>query len=130
MKTPRYGKKAKLFCDLISYKNLMNKFDTISNKIREVANSLFINNKGEVYVYGSQARHDANDFSDWDLLVIVEETLGKIDAFNKYGFPFCEMGWSYDADINPLVYTKEEWKSQCQTYFYHNVMQDAIKLYS
>ena len=108
----------------------MSKHDIIINKIKAIASGLFKEKKGEVYIFGSQARREANEFSDWDLLILTEEKLTREENFNKYGFPFCEMGWSQQEDINPLVYSKDEWASQKQTYFYHNVMSDAIKIYS
>ena len=84
----------------------------------------------EITLFGSRARNTAREDSDWDILILTNDTSGKEETFNKYGFPFCEIGWYLDADINPLIYSKNEWDSQKHTYFYHTVMKDAIKIYS
>lgn len=108
----------------------MTKYSLIIEKFVEIASEIFRNDSGEVYIFGSRARKDYNEYSDWDLLVLTEENLGKEEIFNKYGFPFCEIGWYLKEDINPLVFTKSEWDSQKSSFFYHNVMKDAIKIYS
>ena len=104
--------------------------EKIIERLINVAREIFQEKKGEVYLYGSQARKDASEFSDWDILVLTEEELGKEESFNKYGFPFCEIGWYLEEDINPLVFSQKEWNAQNQTYFFYTVMQDAIKIYS
>lgn len=108
----------------------MNKYAAVITNIKKIASDLFKEKKGEVYLYGSQARMDATPYSDWDLLILTEEILDKEEIFNKYGFPFCEIGWYLEEDINPLVFTKKEWEAQKQSFFYFTVMNDAIKLYS
>lgn len=106
----------------------MNKFNRVISAIKAKAKEV-LPEGSEVTLFGSRARNNARIDSDWDLLVLVEEQLGKEESFNRYGFPFCEIGWSLEADINPLVYSKKEWNDQKKSYFYHTVMQDAIKIY-
>ncbi len=82
---------------------------------------------GQVILFGSQARGDARPDSDWDLLVVLDRK-GKHrpDDFENYAYPFTEMGWSYGVEINPFVYTQEEWSQGTFFPFYKNVMRDGI----
>ncbi len=36
------------------------------------------------------------------------------------------MGWEMNEEINPVVYTKQEWASYKDTPFYDNVERDGI----
>ena len=108
----------------------MENYEKLLLKINNISSRLFKNSNGEVYIFGSQARRDFHSDSDWDLLILIENSTGKENDFNEYGFPFCEMGWENDIDINPLVYSKKEWEAQRYSFFFHNIMKDAIKLYS
>ena len=81
----------------------------------------------EVILFGSQARGDANPDSDWDLLVLLNKK-GKHnwDDFDKYAYPFTEIGLDYEVVINPLLYTKEEWDKGKIFPFYKNVMREGV----
>ena len=78
-------------------------------------------------LFGSQARGDARPDSDWDLLVVLDKK-GKHnwDDFDKYAFPFEEIGWDYGVAINTLLYTQEEWDRGKIFPFYKNVMHEGI----
>lgn len=100
----------------------------ILNAIRILANKLFANTNTSLYLYGSRARGDANKESDWDLLIVADDSINTNDAYDKYVFPFTEMGWSLGEQITPLLYTKKEWNEERNTAFYINVKNEAIQL--
>lgn len=100
----------------------------IIKAIAKVAREVFPANEGEVFLFGSRARGDANTFSDWDLLIITKEIIDSDEKFARYISPFAEVGWYLDEEINPINYSVEEWEERRQTLFYHNVMHDAIKI--
>lgn len=81
-----------------------------------------------VYLYGSRARGDNSEDSDWDLLIVKDDSKPSNDDFEKYAFPFAEIGWTYGEQITPLLYTRSEWYAQRHTAFYDNVKSDAILL--
>ena len=81
-----------------------------------------------VILFGSQARGDARDDSDWDLLVLVnKEKRNFIEDYDKYGYPFSEIGDKYGAYISVKVYNKKEWESHPSLLKY-NVEQEGIEI--
>ena len=65
--------------------------------------------KGSVlYLYGSRARGDYHEDSDWDLLLLLDKPKLEHDDFEKYSYPFVLMGWDLGADIeeNPESWTQ------------------------
>lgn len=106
----------------------MNHTDIILNELKKVADSLFGGKSGHVYLYGSRARGEASMGSDWDLLIVTDDPEIKWNDFERYAFPFSEIGWKYGEEIIPVLYTRKEWESQKDTLFYHNISKDAIQL--
>lgn len=95
----------------------------ISQKAKEITP------KGsEVILFGSQARGDAREDSDWDVLILLDKDRVTGDDIDNYSYPLREMGWDYDTDINTILYTKRNWEQNRYTPFYKNVTQDGILL--
>ena len=97
----------------------------ILENIRQLKRQLIPNEK--LILFGSQSRGDAHEDSDWDLIVLLNKS-GKHNwnDFDKYAFPFEELGWDYGIAINPLLYTQEEWDKGKIFPFYKNVMREGI----
>lgn len=107
---------------------MKNEREKILHAISQLAGQMFGKGGGNVFLYGSQARNDAGPDSDWDLLVIIDDSVADADAFNRYAFPFAEIGWHFNAQITPIHYTRSQWEAQRNTLFYHNVSAQAIRL--
>ena len=85
--------------------------------------------KGSVMLFGSRARGDNREDSDWDLLVLLDrEGRANWKDYDEIGYPLNEFFWSRNQDVNTIIQTRDEWQDKCFTPFYKNVMQDAIAL--
>lgn len=104
----------------------MNHAGTILNEIRRLANKMFGDREAFVYLYGSRARGNAANDSDWDLLIVTDDAISSKDDFERFAFPFAEIGWKYGEQITPLLYTKSQWEAERGTVFHQNVESEAI----
>ena len=81
---------------------------------------------GNLILFGSRARGDANDNSDWDLLILLDKAKLEKEDYDYVAYPFRELGWEIDENINPIMYTKKQWEDYSFTPFYKNVEHDKI----
>lgn len=86
--------------------------------------------EAELYLFGSRARGDFNDDSDWDFLIILP---GIITFSRRYAITKNTNQFEFVENIffNRIYYSKDEWyndKFVQLTPFYKNVLKDAIKL--
>ncbi len=77
-----------------------------------------------LYLYGSRARGDYREDSDWDLLLLIDKPQLVNGDFDKYSYPFVEMGWDIGQDIRPHAYTKHQWYNGPRSPFFYNVETD------
>lgn len=98
----------------------MNKHDIVFNELKKLTARLS-SAEGDVrvYLYGSRSRQDASEDSDWDILVLIKDSLLDSHSFERYAFPFSELGWHFDAQITPILFTENEWTKERNTLFSH-----------
>ncbi len=82
----------------------------------------------EVILFGSQARGDAHENSDWDILILLDKDRVTSEDMDEYSYPLREMGWDYNECINTLLFTKKEWQQNAASPFFENVQHDGIRL--
>ncbi len=92
------------------------------DKIKRIAREV-LPEHSKLYLYGSRARGDAHEGSDWDLLILLDKPKITLDDY-AVGYPFREAGWDLDEEINPQVYSIKEWNQYSFTPFYKNVEHD------
>jgi len=82
---------------LFKGRKIMNK--KIFNEILMLKRQLLPNER--VILFGSQARGDAREDSDWDLLVLLDkEKRNFCEDYDKYGYPFSEIGDKYGTYVS------------------------------
>ena len=96
----------------------------IFEEIRTLKRQILPNER--VILFGSQARGDAREDSDWDLLVLLNKEKITYEDENKYAYPFADIGWNYGTYISVKVYTSKEWEERNFTPFYYNVQKDGV----
>lgn len=100
----------------------------IIQKIRGVARET-LPQRSKVFLFGSRARNDAREDSDWDLLILLDKENGNVSDIEKYVCPFMELGYDANVEINPILYTQKEWDRRKFTLFHHNVERDGIEIW-
>jgi len=96
-------------------------------KIINLASSLRDNNMPEgshILLYGSRARGDWNEDSDWDLLLLFNKAKIEESDYASCFDSFTELSWEIGETISPQLYTISEWNNLKHTPFYENVEQD------
>jgi len=79
-----------------------------------------------VILFGSRARGDARDDSDWDILILLDKDRITSQDVDDYTYPLREMGWSLGQTINAILYTRRDWESSIASPFRQNVTEDGI----
>ena len=82
----------------------------------------------QLLLYGSRARGDAHQGSDWDLLILLDKNKVEESDYDNVAFPFTMLGWQIGEIITPQIYTKEEWDRISYLPFHKNVENDKVVL--
>lgn len=106
---------------------MMKKDFQILSKIKAVAASS-VPLDGQAILYGSRARGTARGNSDWDVLILLNKDKLEQSDYDNVSYPFVLLGCDLNEEINPILYTKDEWEKYKITPFYANVLRDGIRL--
>ena len=81
----------------------------------------------EVWLFGSRARGDAREDSDWDFLVLTDQP---VEVALKYAIwdGLTELEWLTGKLINPAVVEKNAWITHRFAPFVQNTRQEGIPL--
>ena len=99
----------------------------IFKEIQTLKRQLLPNDR--LVLFGSQARGDACEDSDWDLLVLLNKK-GRItfEEDTTYGYPFDKIGWEFGVAVNTLLYSTEDWERRKITPLYKNITNEGIEI--
>ena len=82
---------------------------------------------GQIWLYGSRARGDAHEGSDWDILILLNKP--KLEASDyDVTYPFRELGWDIGEEISPHIYNKKQLDEWTFLPYRKNVERDKLIL--
>jgi predicted nucleotidyltransferase len=81
------------------------------------------------YLYGSRARGEAQQSSDWDILLIVPDSTSKEEQSLLYRTLY-ELEWESGEVLSCILMTETEWERLCQlrSPFTEQVCREAVPL--
>ena len=103
--------------------NYQNMSEQIKQNVHEVdANA-------QVWLYGSRARGEAREDSDWDVLVLSPQDKLTFKEEEKFMDHICELMVQTGQTIQLFAYSMNDWHANhAITPFYKNVQSEAILL--
>ena len=86
----------------------------------------------QVLLFGSRARGDEREDSDFDILVLLDrEGRATTEDNMGVGYDVSELFWDRNQTVNVVINTNNEWRAKSgRSLFYHNVMEDAQKIWA
>ena len=96
--------------------------ELIRNTIREVEP------EAQIILYGSRARGDAREDSDWDVLTIIDKPRLTLKERSNIQYPIWDKGLAIGQEINVFPYTRRQWEQAPPSLFKYNVMKEGIAL--
>lgn len=102
------------------------KFSKLTQAIKKKAQEI-LPSGARVVLYGSRARGDFYEDSDWDLHILIpsEERLSMNDM-DKYAFPLEMVGLDFNEYISTTIYSTSDWLLRKNLPFFQNVEKDKI----
>jgi predicted nucleotidyltransferase len=83
----------------------------------------------EVLLYGSEARGEATEKSDIDLLILLNKDAISRDDEKAISYPLFDFEVENGVIISPKIFTKTSWdKKYSITPFFENVTKEGIRL--
>jgi len=82
--------------------------------------------RAKIYLYGSRSRGTAKNYSDWDLLILLNKDKISPEDEQKITYPLYDLEFDTGEVISPMIYSETEWNTKYKiTPFYQNVMREG-----
>lgn len=85
-----------------------------------------IDPKGEVILFGSRARGDFRQDSDWDFLVLLDQPLSSSLKMAILDLLY-DLELRSDSVISTIIHSKTEWEGRAVTPIYQIIKKEGIR---
>ena len=83
----------------------------------------------DVILFGSHARGDASDESDWDILILLDNPKRNRSIENIYRDEMFHLELELGEAISTFVYSKSDWETRfIFTPLYQNIKNEGVKI--
>ncbi|MGB0880845.1 MAG: nucleotidyltransferase domain-containing protein [Polaribacter sp.] len=101
--------------------------NTIKNNISKSIHASDPN--AEMYLFGSRARGDFKDLSDWDILILVDENKITNEIEDKFRDKLYDIELETGQIISTFIYPKEYWANTLKhSPLFKNVQKEGVRL--
>lgn len=85
--------------------------------------------KAEIILFGSRARGEAKEDSDWDVLILIDQVKQSRLIEKKYRDEMFELELEIGQPISTFIYSKNDWNTKHSvTPLYKNIQKDGVKI--
>ncbi|MBW8332672.1 MAG: nucleotidyltransferase domain-containing protein [Prolixibacteraceae bacterium] len=82
-----------------------------------------------VILYGSFARGDEKEFSDIDILILLDQEKITYSDETRIKYPLYDLEYDTGNVISPLIFSRNDWETRHSvTPFYKNVKREGVLL--
>lgn len=83
----------------------------------------------DVILFGSHARGQANEESDWDILILIEAQKKTRKIEDKYRNEMFDLELELGEPISTIIYSKLDWETRhIYSSLYQNIKRDGVKI--
>jgi len=105
----------------------MDKQKLFLNKIKEKVQQY--EPEAKIYLYGSRAMGSFQQNSDWDILILLQQSKITSNIENSVTDALYDIEFETGEIISPMVYSETEWNTKYKvTSFYKNITEHSILL--
>ena len=108
-----------------------NKIDVITEIVKKAYLDAYGNDLVEIFLYGSYARGDFDEFSDIDFAAIVKGSRTALQSgLKKVWKETGDIGLEYEIMISPVVIPLDEYQEYKQDLpYYRNIDKEGVKIF-
>ena len=99
----------------------------ILQKVKQSLSKFYQDKLEKIILYGSQARGDATEYSDIDILVVLKSAINPYDEIDKTSEIIADLCLEYDVVISRHFISSEKFNNQ-NTPFIYNVKKEGIMI--
>ena len=94
-------------------------------ELKEGLKSIYGERLKGLYLYGSYARGEQEEYSDIDVLIVLDEIPHYAAEIDRTGYLASDLSLKYGTTVSRFFVTVQDWKIK-DTSFFLNVREDAI----